>query len=141
MHSAVYDVRPDVGAVLHGAPFYSTLVACGDVDLPQNLFVEAMYYLERSAIVPYFHPGSRELGEAVRQKAGKANVLFLANHGVLVYDATVAEALMGLQVLEFTCRMVITARASGARLRSVSEETASDFLQHSGYKARRRWPS
>lgn len=141
MHRAVYDVRPDVGAVLHGAPFYSTLVACSDADVPQGLFVEAMYYLERTASVPYFHPGSEALGEAVREEAKTANVLFLKNHGVLVFDATVADALMGLQVLEFACRMVVTARAAGVALTSLPERVTKDFLEHAGYKPRRRWPS
>lgn len=141
MHRAVYDARPDVGAVLHGAPFYSTLVACSDLELPRGLFVEAMYYLERTASVPYHHPGSEALGEAVREKAGSANTLFLKNHGVLVYDATVADALMGLQVLEFACKMVVTARTAGVPLAGLPEGTRQDFLERAGYKPRRRWPA
>ncbi len=141
MHRAVYETRPDVGAVLHGAPFYSTLVACSDLELPQGLFVEAMYYLERTASVPYFRPGSEALGEAVCEQAKTANVLLLKNHGVLVLDTTVADALMGLQVLEFACRMVVTARSAGAPLTGLPERITQDFLEHAGYKPRRRWPS
>ncbi|MBW7459258.1 class II aldolase/adducin family protein, partial [Paenibacillus sepulcri] len=66
MHEAVYQTRPEINAVLHASPFHSTLIACADVDPPGDLFVETMYYLERTARVPYCHPGSRELGEAVR---------------------------------------------------------------------------
>lgn len=139
MHRAVYETRPDIGAVLHGAPFYSTLVACSDIELPRGLFVEAMYYLERTASVPYFHPGSEVLGEAVREQARSANILFLKNHGVLVFDSTIADALMGLQVLEFACRMVVTARSAGLPLTELPERVTQDFLEHAGYKPRRRW--
>ena len=141
MHRAVYETRPDANAVLHGAPFYSTLAACSGLDIPAGLFVESMYYLENVARVPYHHPGSEALGAAVGERANEANVLLLENHGVLVFDTSVAEALQALQVLELTCRMLVTAQRGGLELRPLSEATVTDFLEHSGYKPRRRWPN
>ena len=140
MHHAIYEQRPEISAVLHASPFYSTLVACADVELPADLFVEDMYYLERVEHVNYFHPGSVELGEAVRAKARQANILLLDNHGVLVYDTSIQEALMGLHTLEMLCRMMITARNAGFELRSLSTSTVTDFLTNSGYRTRRDWP-
>jgi len=141
MHRAVYEARPEVNAVLHGAPFYSTLLACAEGGLPSGLFVEAMYYLERTARVPYFHPGSEALGEAVGEGAQSANVLLLENHGVLVFDVSVAEALMALQALEFACRMAVTAKGAGLALKGLPEATVEDFLANAGYRPRRRWPA
>ncbi|HEX5810368.1 MAG TPA: class II aldolase/adducin family protein [Anaerolineales bacterium] len=140
MHRAIYERRPEVGAVLHASPFYSTLVACADIQIPADLFIEDMYYLERVEHVGYFHAGSPELGEAVREKAQQANILFLDNHGVLVYDTSIQEALMGMQTLEMVCRMMITARSAGLELRSLPALTVSDFLERSGYRSRREWP-
>lgn len=139
MHRAVYEERTEIGAVLHAAPFYSTLLACSDAELPNDLFVEGVYYLERSARVPYYHPGSRALGEAVRAQAAAANVLLLENHGVLAYDSTVQEALMGVHTLELACHMVVAARSAGLRLQPLSSETVRDFLENSGYRPRREW--
>lgn len=139
MHRAVYEARPEIGAVLHASPFYSTLIACADLPLPGDLFVEDMYYLERVARVPYAHPGSEALGQAVRAQAAAANVLLLENHGVLVYDTTVREALMGLHTLELVCRMVITARAAGAELQGLPPTVVDEFLARSGYRPRREW--
>ena len=141
MHRAIYEQRPEIGAVLHASPFYSTLIACADLKLPGDLFVEDMYYLERVERVDYFHPGSRELGEAVRAKAQRANVLFLDNHGVLVYDTSITEALMGLHTLEMVCRMAITARSAGLELRSLPAAAVKDFLETSLYRPRREWPT
>ncbi len=140
MHRAVYETRPEVNAVLHASPFYSTLFACANEALPSDLFVETMYYLERVERVPYCHPGSAELGEAVRRKAPLANVLLLDNHGVLVYDTSVREARMALQTLEMACRLIVTARSSGIALSALPQETVLHFLQHAGYKPRREWP-
>jgi L-fuculose-phosphate aldolase len=140
MHRAIYEQRPEIGAVLHASPFYITLVACADIQVPGDLFIEDMYYLERIEHVAYFHAGSSELGAAVYEKARLANILFLDNHGVLVYDTSIREALMGLQTLEMVCRMVITARSAGFELRSLPAATVIDFLEHSGYRPRREWP-
>lgn len=139
MHRAIYEQRPEIGAVLHASPFYSTLIACADIQVPADLFIEDMYYLERIEHVSYFHAGSPELGEAVRLKARHANILFLDNHGVLVYDTSIQEALMGLHTLEFVCRMTITAQGAGVKLRSLSASTVTDFLENSGYRPRREW--
>ena len=141
MHRAVYEARPEVNAVLHGAPLYSTLLACSDLEPPHDLFVKAMYYLERTARVPYFHPGSEALGEAVREGAKSADVLLLENHGVLVFNTSVAEALMALQALEFACRLVVTAKGAGLALKGLPEATIRDFLENAGYRPRRRWPA
>jgi 3-dehydro-4-phosphotetronate decarboxylase len=140
IHRAIYEQRPEIGAVLHASPFYSTLVACADLAIPTDLFVEDMYYLERVERVAYLHPGSALLGEAVRTKARGANILLLENHGVLVYDTSIREALMGLQTLEMVCRMAITARSAGLELRSLPASTVEDFLSSSGYRPRREWP-
>lgn len=140
MHRAVYATRPEVQAVLHASPFYSTLVACSDLSLPGDLFVEDMYYLERVARVPYCHPGSAALGEAVRARAAEANVLLLDNHGVVVYDTSLREALMALHTLEFVCRMVLAARGAGVALNPLPPATVHDFLHQAGYRPRRAWP-
>ncbi len=141
MHEAIYAVRPEINAVLHASPFYSTLIACSDVTLPANWFVESMYYLERIARVRYCHPGSVELGEAVRKQATKANVLLLNNHGVLVYDTSVREALMALHTLEMTCSMWFTAHSAGIKLHEIPPPVVEDFLKEARYKPRREWPS
>ena len=140
MHEAIYETRPEINAVLHASPFYSTLIACSAESVPANLFVESMYYLERVARVPYRDPGSAELGDVVRDHAAEANVLLLENHGVLVYDTSVREALMSLQTLEMTCRMWLAARGAGITLRELDPDIARHFLLHAGYKPRREWP-
>lgn len=139
MHRAIYENRPEIGAVLHASPFYSTLVASSKIDIPSNLFVETMYYLEKVERVPYHHPGSEALGKAVYEKAKSANILLLENHGVLVYDTTVKEARMALQTLEMACRMIITAYSSDITLTGLSQDIQTEFLEISGYKPRREW--
>lgn len=138
MHAEIYKHRPDVHAVLHASPFWTTLMSCADIPYVSELFVESMYYLERVAYVEYHHPGSEALGQAVGEQCTDANVIILKNHGVLVYDSSLKEAKMALETVEMTSRMIITARMSGLTLHALSPATANDFLEHAGYKPRRR---
>jgi 3-dehydro-4-phosphotetronate decarboxylase len=139
MHLAIYETRPEIGAVLHASPLYSTLIASSNLDIPSAWFVESMYYLEKIERVPYANPGSMELGELVREKAKKANILLLENHGVLVYDTSLKEAKMALQTLEMACRMLLISQKAGVVLQELSEKEVHSFLQESGYKSRRMW--
>lgn len=139
MHLAIYETRPEIGAVLHASPLYSTLIASTNIDIPSAWFVESMYYLEKIERVPYAHPGSMELGELVREKAKKANILLLENHGVLVYDTSLKEAKMALQTLEMACRMLLISQKAGVVLQELPEKQVHDFLHDSGYKPRRMW--
>lgn len=140
MHEAIYAARPEINAVLHASPLHSTLLACAGDAPPASWFVESMYYLERVARVPYRHPGSAELGAAVAEQARAANVLLLENHGVLVYDTSVREALMGLHTLELACRMWLLARGAGLQVRGLAPDVVEEFLGEAGYRPRREWP-
>ncbi|TCP29465.1 L-fuculose-phosphate aldolase [Scopulibacillus darangshiensis] len=139
MHQAIYEERQDIGGIIHATPFYSTLIACSNLELPKGLFVEEMYYLEKIERVPFFQPGSKELGEAVRQAADKADIILMENHGVLVYDKTLSKAKAALETLEFTSKMVIQAKAVNSELALLDKERIALFLDDSTYKPRKRW--
>jgi ribulose-5-phosphate 4-epimerase/fuculose-1-phosphate aldolase len=123
MHRAIYETRPEIQAVLHSSPFYSTLVACSATRLPYNWFVENMYYLEKVERVPFHPPGSEALGQAVRERAKSANILILENHGVLVYDVNPREARMVLHTLEMSCKMKLLSERLGIGMNGLQEET------------------
>jgi len=139
MHQAIYERRPEINAVIHASPLYSTLAACTTMDIAANSFIEGMYYLERIERIPYAHPGSKELGELVYEKANKTNIILLENHGVLVYDTSLQEAKMALHTLEFACEMAILSEKSGLPIQNLPEHIVHDFLHHAGYKPKRNW--
>ena len=139
MHQAIYETRPEINAVLHATPLYSTIAACSNLTIPANSFIEGMYYLERIERVPYAHPGSNQLGELVREKTAKANILLLENHGVLVYDTSLKEARMALHTLEFACEMAVKLAGSRLDIQELPETVVDDFLNNAGYKPKRVW--
>ncbi|GIO23462.1 class II aldolase/adducin family protein [Oceanobacillus sp. J11TS1] len=113
-----------------------TFIACSEQTIELKLFIESKYYLKKTEEVAYFHPSSTALGGGVEEAAKEANVLFLKNHGVIVFDDSVEEAVMRLETLEFTCRMMVMAKGSGIALSVLSDGMARDFLENSGDKKR-----
>lgn len=136
-HLGIYRRVPWARAVIHVSPFYTTLAASSDLSVPNNLFVEDMYYLQRVARIGYAHPGSAELARMIEEAAPEANVILMRNHGVILYDASLEEALAGLEVLENTCRMALESMRAGVSMTPVPEERREDFLLRSGYRPAR----
>lgn len=138
MHAAIYKRRADANVVIHSSPFWSTLLATSNMKLQSELFVESMYYTENAATVEYCHPGSSELGQAVYEACESSEIIFLKNHGVMVYDDNVKEARMRLETLEMTSRMLVTASSAGILLTKLDALVVQDFLENSGYKPRKK---
>ncbi|SFG75228.1 class II aldolase/adducin family protein [Sporolactobacillus nakayamae] len=138
MHSAIYHARKDAAVVLHSSPFYTTLFAASKEPIVSELFIEAMYYLEDVAYVDYQPPGSRELGESVGMQADKGHIIMLKNHGVILFENSISEALMRLETLEMACRMIVTARAAGIQLDRVPDYLVKEFLESGSYKKRKK---
>ena len=137
MHLEVYRKRPEVAAVLHASPFWTTFAACTTMEMKTDLFIESMYYDEKLLRVPYFHAGSSALAEAVSQVAEKTHVILMEHHGMLCYDQNLKECRSALEVTENVCRMNIMAQSAGIPLQELPKETVRDFLEGGYYKKRR----
>lgn len=137
MHLEVYRKRPEVAAVLHASPFWTTFAACTTMEIKTDLFIESMYYDEKLARVPYFHAGSSALAEAVSKVAEKTHVILMEHHGMLCYDRNLKECRSALEVTENVCRMNIMAQSAGIPLQELPKETVRDFLEGGYYRKRR----
>ena len=137
MHLEVYRKRPEVAAVLHASPFWTTFAACTTIEMKTDLFIESMYYDEKLLRVPYFHAGSSALAEAVSKVAEKTHVILMEHHGMLCYDQNLKECRSALEVTENVCRMNILAQSAGIPLQELPKETVRDFLEGGYYKKRR----
>ncbi len=130
LHRGIDRSCSEAGAVIHSQPFYSTLVACSDMEIRTDCLPEAMAYLERVERVPYHHAGSKELAEATADAARAARVLILNSHGVVCWSSSLDEALLLTGTLEFLCRLLVTSHRSGIELNYLGTETIEDFRKH-----------
>jgi L-fuculose-phosphate aldolase len=128
MHRAIYRAQPEARAILHSSPFYTTLVACSDIELRLDIFPEAMAYTANIGRVPYLHPGTDELAQAAAAEAAH-NVIILDNHGLLVWGQNLEETVQLSEMMERLCQMMTFARlGEGAfHLRYLGPDLRRDF--------------
>jgi ribulose-5-phosphate 4-epimerase/fuculose-1-phosphate aldolase len=137
LHRRIYQARPDVRCVIHLSPFYTTLVACTDLELPTDIVPETALYLGEIARVPYIQPGTDELARAVAEALDKErSVVIMANHGVVTVGESPLDAFRRVEVLEFLCRMVVTARSAGLELHRIGPDAVASLRRSYGVKAR-----
>jgi L-fuculose-phosphate aldolase len=114
LHTEVYRVRPDVGAVVHGHPPYATALAASDGTL-ELLTHDAVLFVDGIALFDETSDliTTPEQGRAVARALGERKVALLRNHGVLVVGKDVAWAVLGASTLERAIRLQTIASALG----------------------------
>lgn len=109
VHAAVYRVRPDVAAVVHGHPPYATVVAagCAAVETVKDPTGE---YLGGVPCVPYHPPGSQELAEAVAGALTARDTVLLKGHGVFAAGPSLRAAASLMVAFELACQVLLSSR-------------------------------
>src|SRR5688572_17307111 len=112
LHSAIYRRRPDVNAVAHTHPVWSTLFSsAGEPVLPVTMQAAVMGPVQQfGKTASINNPAlARELAEAL----GPHRVIMLRSHGAVTTGADVLEAFVLAIYLEETARRQYLARAIG----------------------------
>lgn len=125
LHSAFYETRKSAGAVVHLHSCHSvawSLMPDADEDnfLPP-LTPYAIMKLGKVKLLPFFLPGDRAIGEAIRGLAGKRTAVMLANHGPVVAGKDVEAACNAIEELEDTARLAIMMRGFQPRMLSEAQ--------------------
>ena len=114
LHIAMYDERPDSGAVVHLHSTHSVAVSClADIDKKNVLPPITAYYVMKIGklpLVPYFPPGDINLVRAVKEMASNHHAVLLANHGPVVAGKTLEDAVYAIEELEETARLFLLLR-------------------------------
>lgn len=114
LHIAMYDERPNSGAVVHLHSTHSVAVSClADIDKKNVLPPITAYYVMKIGklpLVPYFPPGDINLVRAVKEMASNHHAVLLANHGPVVAGKTLEDAVYAIEELEETARLFLLLR-------------------------------
>lgn len=126
IHGAMHRRLPQARCVLHLHPKYATAIAAlEDCSIPP-IDQKTMRFYGRVAVDDAY--GGMALGEEAERLPrllGDKPVLLMANHGVMVVGASVAEAFDELYYFERACETVATAYATGKALRVAAPEVAT----------------
>lgn len=111
LHRAVYDRRPDAGAVIHLHATHAVAVSCLEGLDPASCLAPITPYfvmrVGRLPLVPYHRPGDPALADAVRDRATRHKAVLLANHGPVVAGHDLDDARNTIEELEETARLTL----------------------------------
>ena len=101
MHAGIYQVRPDVNAVVHTHQVYASTLALLNVSIPA-LFDEQALFLGRSIpLIPYAPSGTSMLKNTItRHVRDHNNAYLMKNHGALCFGYDAERAEHNVEILE-----------------------------------------
>ncbi len=128
IHSRIHLAHPRAACVLHTHMPYATSLTLLENGRLEMVEQNALRFHDDIAYDDVYNGlvVDEAEGDRLARALGAKRVLFLANHGVIVVGATVAEAFDALYYLERACRLQVLARSmmanSGGKFRAVRAE-------------------
>lgn len=107
-HFSIYDYRPEVKAVVHVHPMYSTIFSGLGMHIPLST-VSAELKLRQGPVVEKAHPGSQDLSdmitEALKVIDDATTVLVLKQHGIVTFGKIFCDAFNDAELCEDTAKI------------------------------------
>lgn len=114
MHRAVYEMRENIGGIVHAHPAFLTAYAMCGKPLESKCHAEMIWDHKVIEVAPYGRPGSDEIYAGVKPILDKGrDLLLLANHGVLSVGTDVFAALNKLESVENAAKILTIAKVIG----------------------------
>lgn len=113
MHVAIYELRPDIHAVVHAHPPVSTGFATAGRSLNLALLPEVVIGLGCVPLAQYGLPGTPALTDSLKPYIPRYDALLMANHGAVCYAESVQRAYFKMETLEHTARITLVAELLG----------------------------
>lgn len=128
LHLAMYEGRPQEGAIVHLHSTHSVAVSLlPDLDPADLLPPVTPYYVMRVgklALVPFHVPGDPAVGDAIKGLAGDHSAVLLANHGPVVAGKSLDAAVYATEELEETAKLFLMTRNLNPRYLSPEQVAA-----------------
>ncbi|MGL4635412.1 MAG: aldolase [Beijerinckiaceae bacterium] len=125
LHSVMYETRPQTQAVVHLHSTYATalslLPGVDAKDALPPITPYAVMRVGRLALVPYTTPGADSVIAHIRALQGKHKAVLLANHGPVVADKSLDDAVYASEELEETAKLVVITRGLNPRMLSATD--------------------
>lgn len=114
IHTRIYRARPDVTCIIHTHGKAGVALGCAGMTLETITQTGAVFH-DDIALFDEFHGIVLDTneGDAIAAALGPKRGLLLKNHGALVVGASVAEACIGMTVLEWAADVQLRAAAAG----------------------------
>jgi L-fuculose-phosphate aldolase len=107
-HKAIYDIRPDIKAIIHAHP--PALVSFSIVrKIPDtNIISQAKHICGPIGYAGYELPGSQALGDKIAVEFAKGFMaIIMENHGTVLGGTDLVDAFQRFETLEFSARTIL----------------------------------
>jgi L-fuculose-phosphate aldolase len=135
MHTGIYRVRPEVGAVVHTHSVFATTLACLGWTLPPvHYMLTTLSEDGRIPIAPYATYGTEELANNAAEALGEGhNACLLQNHGTITVGDSPQKAFSRTVVLEEMAEIYYRTRVVGEPVLLTPEQVEEVAAKISGY--------
>jgi L-fuculose-phosphate aldolase len=131
LHSFIYKRRPDIRAVCHAHPLYSTSFAAAGIPLNRPVLPEIVGTLGIVPLAEYANPGTDELAQSISEYVERYDAILLKSHGVVTMGTSIEDAFNKMEAVEKFAGILINAeRLGGAQCLQPKE--AERLLQLAG---------
>ena len=130
IHRLILSENPEINAVVHAHPVFSTLFACAEMPMDTTLIAESWFLLGRPEVSEYHKMGTPELARDVADCAKRSRVVLLKNHGVLATGKDMLSAFDAIEVLESASKLTAFAallRNAGIKVDPLTAEAMKEL--------------
>jgi ribulose-5-phosphate 4-epimerase/fuculose-1-phosphate aldolase len=126
IHSRVHQSKKSARCVMHTHMPYATALTLLEEGYLEWVSQNSLRYYDRVAYDTEYRGLALDEAEGTRicSKLSHADILFMANHGVLLCGDTIANVFDDLYYLERACMVQVLAQSTGKRLRLISPDVA-----------------
>lgn len=139
LHLAMYQERPQSGAIVHLHSSHAAAISCLDgLDPASCLPPITPYFVMRVGqlpLIPYFRPGDKSLALEIAKHADKHAAVLLANHGPVVSGQDLDSAMYAMEELEETAKLILLLQ--GQKIRMLNQVQIRELCETFGA----RWES
>jgi L-fuculose-phosphate aldolase len=126
-HRAIYEIRPDIKAVVHAHPPALVSFSIAHTIPDTNVIPQAKHVCGPIGYAKYALPGSEELGDSIADVFREGyHAVIMENHGTVVGGTDLRDAFQRFETLEFSGRTIINGRTIGT-VKSLSDGQIDEF--------------
>ncbi|MBF0203163.1 MAG: L-fuculose-phosphate aldolase [Desulfamplus sp.] len=111
-HTALYQQRADINAIVHTHSPYATTFACLNREIPPVHYLVAFAGI-KVPVAPYATFGTQQLADNIVVTIKDYNAILLANHGLVAVGNNMPQAFNIAEEIEFVARICYQAESIG----------------------------
>ena len=125
MHVAIYNIRPDVKAIVHTHSLYASIASSAFEQVPLLTEDAAMVLGGKIRVTNYKFSGTQGLADEVAKCLDGVNATIMANHGQVGVGPTLEDAIFAAVMCEKSCELYTKALSVSQKPRSLEDEEIS----------------